>query len=550
MDEDAGLFRATFYDSPIGIAILDEVGHYREVNRAFATILGLEPEDVVSRNFAEFTHPADLPRDIELLSQLARKEFPYYQVQKRYLTSTGEVAWVRITVTRIEDDVRTPAHHFIAQIEDVTEVRNAREALEQRALYDGLTGLANRALLMERIEAALQSHEKRDTTVALIFFDIDDFKTVNDSLGHEAGDHLLAVVAQRIQGAIRRGDTVARLGGDEFVVLLENVRDIENAEALASIITRSAQVPVSISAHEVIPSVSAGLAIADARSTPESLLHDADTAMYAAKQSGHARLKIYDTKLREIAITKLEIEEDLRKALREGELRVVYQPVVDLTSRDVVGYEALIRWEHPERGELMPDEFIAIAEQANLVVAIGTLVTHEACGLLARHPSFTGMMFVNASPKQLGTAGLARNLKATVDAAKVDPSRVFIEITEAGVLNASKVRDSDLDSVAELGFPIVLDDFGTGSGSLSAILEKPISGIKLAARFTQRLGDNAAGDHMSRGIALLAKDLGLTAAIKGVESEAQIDVALAHGWSLGQGYLFGHALPEDELGLS
>ncbi len=382
-----------------------------------------------------------------------------------------------------------------------------------------------------------------------IFFDIDHFKTVNDSLGHEAGDHMLAVVAQRIQGAVRRGDTVARLGGDEFVVLLENVRDLEDAESLASVITRAAQVPVTISDHEVVPSVSAGLAIADASSTPEGLLHDADTAMYSAKQSGHARLKIYDTKLRETAITKMEIEEDLRKALREGELVVVYQPVVDLTTREVAGYEALVRWNHPERGELMPEEFIAIAEQANLVVSIGSLVMHEACGFLARHPAFTGMMFVNASPKQLGTAGLARNLKATVEAAGVPPERMFIEITESGVLNTSKVSDSDLDSVAELGFPIILDDFGTGSGSLSAILEKPIAGIKLAPRFTERLGDNAAGDHMSRGIALLAKDLGLTAAIKGVENEAQVDIALAHGWTLGQGYLFGHAVPEDELNL-
>ena len=550
MDDDTGLFRATFHDSPIGIAILDEVGHYREVNRAFATILGLEPEDVVSRNFAEFTHPADLPRDIELLSQLARKEFPYYVTQKRYLTSTGEVAWVRITVTRIEDAVRTPSHHFIAQIEDVTEVRKAREALEQRALYDALTGLANRSLLMDRIAAGLASHAGRDTTVALIFLDVDDFKMVNDSLGHDAGDHLLTVLAQRIQGAVRRGDTVARIGGDEFVVLLEGVHGQEEAEALASVITHAAQLPVTISEHEVVPTLSAGLAIGERDSIAEDLLRDADTAMYSAKQSGHAKLKIYDTKLREIAVTKLEIEEDLRKALREGELRVAYQPVVDLATREPMGYEALVRWSHPLRGELLPEEFIAIAEQANLVVSIGSLVAHEACEFLARHPSFTGKVFVNASPKQLGTASLARTLEAAVSESDVAPERVCVEVTESGMITTSRAADSDLDYVHELGHPIILDDFGAGSGALATILDKPVSGIKLSDRFTRRLGDGATGDKMSRGIALLANDLGLIAGIKGLETENELEVAIRHGWKIGQGYLFGHPVPEADLRLS
>ncbi len=550
MDDDAGLFRATFHDSPIGIAILDEVGHYRDVNRAFAHILGLEPSEVVSRNFAEFTHPDDLPRDIELLSQLARKEFPYYVTQKRYLTSTGEVAWVRITVTRIEDAVRTPSQYFIAQIEDVTEVRKAREALEQRAMYDALTGLANRALLMDRIAAGLSSHADRATTVALIFLDVDDFKMVNDSLGHEAGDHLLTILAQRIQGAVRRGDTVARIGGDEFVILLEGVRGPGDAEALASVITRAVQVPVTISDHEVVPTVSAGLAVGEPDSTAEDLLRDADTAMYSAKQSGHARLRIYDTKLREIAVSKLEIEEDLRKALREGELRVAYQPVVNLLSREAMGYEALVRWSHPLRGELLPEEFIAIAEQANLVVAIGSLVTHEACDFLARHRSFAGKVFINASPKQLGTASLAHTLEVAVSESDVAPERVCVEVGEAGMIRTSRAADSDLDSIRELGHPIILDDFGSGSGALATILDKPVSGIKLSDRFTRRLGDGATGDKMSRGIALLANELGLLAGIKGLETEAQLAIAIHHGWTIGQGFLFGHPVHEAELGLA
>ena len=549
MDDDAGLFRATFHDSPIGIAILDEVGHYQEVNRAFASILGLEPKDVVTRHFAEFTHPEDLPRDIEMLSRLAHKEFPYYVLQKRYLTSTGEVAWVRITVTRIDDAVQTPSHAFIAQIEDVSEVRNARETLEQRAYYDALTGLANRALLMDRLTAALASHATRDVTVAVVFLDVDDFKMVNDSLGHEAGDRLLEVLARRIQGAVRRGDTVARLGGDEFVVLLEGVHGIDEAEALAAVITHAAQSPVTISDHEVVPTVSAGLAIGRPDTTAEDLLREADTAMYSAKQAGHARLKIYDAKLREAAISKLEIAEDLRKALRGGELRVVFQPVVDLASREVVGYEALVRWSHPLRGELLPEEFISIAEQGNLVVPIGSFVAHEACAFLARHPSFSGTVFINASARQLGAASLARTLEAAVSTSDISPERVCVEVTESEGLRPSRAADSDLGNIHELGHPMILDDFGTGSWSLAAIMDRPLAGVKLSDRFTARLGDGGTGDKVSRGLALLVNDLGLIAGIKGIETEEQRSIAIEHGWKIGQGYLFGHPALEAELGL-
>jgi diguanylate cyclase (GGDEF)-like protein/PAS domain S-box-containing protein len=549
MTVDGGLFRATFHDSPIGIAILDEVGRYVEVNRAFAAILGREPEEVASHNFVEFTHPSDLPRDIELLSQLARDDFPYYQTQKRYLTKDGDTRWVRMTVTRIDDAVRTETHHFIAQVEDVTEVVRAREQLERRAFYDGLTGLANRTLFMERLDQALATHRKRQTTVALIFFDIDDFKQVNDSLGHAAGDRLLVITAQRIQSAVRRGDTVARLGGDEFVVLLEDVRSVQDAESLALIITRTVQAPVTISTHEVVPTISAGLVVAEGDIEPEQLLQDADTAMYTAKRSGHALLKIYDSALREAAITKMEIEEDLRKALRAGEIAVHFQPVVDLKNRKPIGYEALVRWSHPRRGVLLPEEFLAIAEQTNLVAPIGSLVIHEACSFVERYPGIDAQVFVNVSPQQLGEAALGRTLEAALDQHGVDPARIAIEVTESAFLKATPVMEADLKRIAGLGIDVVIDDFGTGRGSLATLLEKTVSGIKLAERFARRLGDRGAGDKVSRGIALMVRDVGLKAMIKGIETEDQARIAQSHGWFAAQGYLFGHPMAEEELGL-
>jgi diguanylate cyclase (GGDEF)-like protein len=403
---------------------------------------------------------------------------------------------------------------------------------------------------MDRVAAAIESHRKRETTVALIFFDIDDFKQVNDSLGHTAGDHLLTVTAQRLQSAVRRGDTVARYGGDEFVVLLEGVQSIENAEALASIITRAVQAPVKIADHEVVPTVSAGLAIANRDIDAEGLLGDADTAMYAAKKSGHATLKIYDTALREMAITKMEIEEGLRNALREGELTVYYQPIVALDSRAVVGYESLVRWSHPRRGFLLPQEFLAVAEQAHLVEPIGSHVIHEACGFVNRHPDFDGRVFINVSPKQIGTAGLSVVLDEAFKDHQVDPSRFVVEITEAGFLKTSLAADADLHATAALGVAIVLDDFGTGYGSLATVLEKPIAGIKLAEEFTRRLGDGGVGDKVSHGIAHLANDIGLLAVVKGVETDSQASIANTHGWTMGQGFLFGHPQSEDSLGLT
>lgn len=537
--DESGLFRATFHDSPIGIAILDEVGRYVEVNAAFAAILHLEPADIVSKSFAQFTHPADLPRDVELLSQLARNDFPYYQVQKRYITADDTVVWVRITVTRIDDSVRTESHHFIAQVEDVTEVRRAKELLERKAFYDSLTGLANRSLLMERIDAALAKHADRETTAALLFLDIDDFKLVNDSLGHDAGDHLVAIVAQRLQGATRRGDTVARLGGDEFVVVFEQVDSVGDAEAHAAVAVRAAQAALTISDRELRPSMSGGLALAEPGMTASDLLRAADAAMYEAKHGGRGRVVVYDDALRHASIEKLEIEADLRHALREGELRVVYQPIIELETEAPFGYEALVRWEHPRRGTLLPGEFMAVAEDAGLVVPIGSFVAHEACAFVRRHPDFAGPVFVNVSPRQLGAGRFAHVLDSATRTARVDPERLCVELVEIAVDRRTPLMEEDLDDIGRLGVRILLDDFGAGGASLARLLDRPVAGIKLADVFARRLEDSGMASVLSRGIAQTVSALGVLGIIKGVESERQREIAIGHGWKLGQGFFLG-----------
>ena len=542
------LFSLTFRDSPIGMAILDTAGRYVEVNEAFARVLGRPTAALEGRHFAEYTHPDDLPRDVELMDRLAAGDMPFYQVHKRLLHRDGDTVWARVTVSAVTtgDDAE---HHFVSQIEDITEIRRARNLLERRALYDHLTGLANRTLLMERLERGLEVHEPRAATVACIFLDLDHFKVINDSLGHDAGDELLVEISRRIQGAVRSADTVARLGGDEFVIIVEDVMGIEAATAVMHGIAAAVRQPFHIDSHELAPTVSAGLAMAVPGITAESLVRNADMAMYAAKQGGRARMEVFDETMREMALSKLSIESELRTAIREGELVVHYQPVVDLETRETVAFEALVRWEHPLRGLLLPDEFIPISEDANLVIPLGSVVLHEACAFLAARPHFTGRVFVNVSTRQIGTADLTRVVRSALNSTGASPHQLGLEITESGMLLATTSARADLKALTELGVELILDDFGTGYSALSSVLQNPVSGLKLAREFTLRLGDRGTGDRISTAMATLTRSLNMFGVIEGIETEAQFAVARRHGWQLAQGFLFGHAVPASEISI-
>ena len=546
MTQTDELFALTFRDSPIGMAVLDADGRLLSHNDALARLLGFEPGELADRRFEDLTHSDDVVRDAELLAQLAAGDLPYFQVQKRFVHRGGDTVWTRVTVS----DTKPGSGHrrrFVAQIEDVTEIRRAKDLLQRRALYDHLTGLANRTLLLDRLTHALDIHTSRTTTVACIFLDVDHFKIVNDSLGHEAGDTMLVELAQRIQSSVRPGDTVARLGGDEFVIILENVVSQAAAQGLLAVIAEAVQVPVRIEGHEVVPTVSAGLAMAEAGITAEGLIRNADIATYSAKQGGRARVEVFTPELRNEALTRLSIESELRTAIREGELVVYYQPVVDLASRRIVAFEALVRWLHPSRGLLMPDDFIEICEEANLVVPLGAFVLHEACAFIASNPQFSGRVFVNVSTRQIGAADLARVVASALRESGIHPSRLGLEITESGMLLASRAAHSDLKRITDLGVDLILDDFGTGYSALSSVLQSPVAGLKLAREFTLRIGDRSIGDRISTTMATLTVSLDMYGVIEGIETEEQYTLARRHGWTFGQGYLFGHATPANGI---
>lgn len=532
---DGEHFRPAFDSAPIGMVVIDAEGWIEDVNMAFARILGRTVSSLRTQRLKDLIHPDDAQRDLELLEQVADGSLPYYQAQNRLVHRTGDAVWTRMTVSPTQARV---GPRFMVHVEDVTEIRRARDLLERRALYDHLTGLANRTLLLERLEQALQRRSE-DSTLACVFLDIDHFKLVNDSLGHHAGDALLQEIATRIQGAVRPGDTVARLGGDEFVVILESASSQAAAEAFVTVIAADVQRPFTVEGHEVVPTVSAGLAIAERGISAESMVRNADTAMYAAKQHGRARVEVFTSELRHDALTKLSIEAELRTAIRDGELAVHYQPVVDLRTREVIAFEALVRWRHPSRGLLLPDDFIAVCEEANLVVPLGAFVISEACRFLADHPDFAGRVFVNVSTRQIGAADLTRVVTHALTETGVDPERLGLEITESGVLIATQAARSDLEGLAKLGVDLIIDDFGTGYSALSSILLNPVSGIKLAREFTMRLGDGSTGDRISSTVATLTSSLDMYGVIEGIESEEQLEIAREHGWALGQGFIFG-----------
>ncbi|MDE0572839.1 EAL domain-containing protein [Demequina sp. B12] len=540
MATDDELFRTAFAGGALGMAVLDASACLLEVNPTLATWLGHTPQDMAGLMLSHITHPDDLGRDQRLLDRLKRGIAGHIHTQRRLVTRSGEVVWTRTTFSRVPGEPM----RIVAQVEDLTEARRAQELLEHRTLHDHLTGLPNRALLLDRATVILDHPAPR---AACIFLDIDDFTLVNESWGHEAGDRLLLEISRRLQMASRPGDTVARLGGDEFVVLAPGIDSADAVADYATYLQEAVNRPVAIDGHEVTPSASAGLTLAVPGMSAEALIRDADVAMSSAKRSGRNSAEMFSEDMRRDARMRLSVESELRAALREGQLQVHYQPIVELTTGEIRAYEALVRWLHPQRGLLMPEDFLGVCEEANLVVPLGEVVLRDACRFLADRPGFDGRVLVNVSAQQIGGAGLVEAVRDAITDAGIHSSRLALEITETGMLLATQATRTELDALTELGVELLIDDFGTGYSALSSVLRSPVSGMKLAREFTLRLGDESTGDRISIAISSLVASLKMTGIIEGIETEEQRRLAIAHGWKLAQGYLFAHPKPAAQI---
>jgi diguanylate cyclase (GGDEF)-like protein/PAS domain S-box-containing protein len=435
---------------------------------------------------------------------------------------------------------------------DALERQAIEDAIRDRALHDPLTGLPNRVLFVDRLDHALSRLDRRESLAAILFLDLDHFKLVNDSLGHQIGDELLAAAAPRLKQALRSSDTVARFGGDEFGILLEDIASehdaIETAERIAAIFAK----PFVLSGSEHFVTTSVGIAMARGGEKADELIRDADAAMYRAKDHGRARYEVFDEGMRGRAIERLRVENDLRRALERGELRLEYQPVVSLRNFAIVGVEALLRWRHPQRGEISPAEFIPIAEENGLIEPIGRWVLEQACRQAAQwyhaRPDAAPLtMSVNLSAVQVTRRSLPDTVAGILRATGLDPACLCLEITETVMVRDAEGLGEALAALKSLGVRLVLDDFGTGYSSLSYLTRLPLDVLKVDRSFVDGLGSEPRDTAITETIIAMSRALSLDVVAEGVETAGHVHELSRLGCGLAQGFHFSRAVPPEEI---
>jgi diguanylate cyclase (GGDEF)-like protein len=435
---------------------------------------------------------------------------------------------------------------------DVTPRWQLEDELAHPAFHDSLTGLANQALFRDRVEHALARTARRPSPLAVLFLDLDNFKTVNDSLGHTAGDELLIEVSDRLLSCLRDGDTAARLGGDEFALLIEDATVEHDVIVVAERVTACLRQPFVLAGKEVFVGASVGIAFAERGLDADQMLRNADLAMYTAKGLGKNRFEVFAPEMHTNVVDRLEVEAELRRALDRGERRLFYQPIVDLSTSHVTGVEALIRWQHPQRGLLGPDVFIPVAEDTGLIEPIGRWVITEACAQVQRwnaEPQRSTPVFVsvNVSPRQLRDPQIVDDVAASLAVTGAQPGWITLEITEGAMMQDTEVALGHLRALKALGVQLAVDDFGTGYSSLSYLQRFPIDVLKIDQSFVTGIDQGPEESALARAIVRLAQSLRLVAVAEGVENERQAELLRQLGCQRAQGYLYAHPSPADDI---
>jgi diguanylate cyclase (GGDEF)-like protein/PAS domain S-box-containing protein len=529
---------------PIGVTVAGTDGLILFANPAEHELHGYAPGELIGRP-ARALVPAELARPLTVEQM---RHLRTWKRERRNVRKDGSVFPAQLISDVILGADGDPLG-IVTLCEDISDRKLVEQQLFQHAFYDDLTGLPNRVLFLERLgRAVTRTRGRGEGTFAVLFLDLDRFKLVNDGLGHHVGDQLLVAIARRLEGCVRPADTVARLGGDEFTILVEDLKDGEAAVQLADRVQAELSLPFALAGQDVYTSASIGIALGGpGYHRPDDVLRDADIAMYRAKALGKARFEVFDRAMHLQAITLLQLETDLRRAVDAGEIGVYFQPVVRLDSGEVCGFEALARWPHPRRGIIFPDEFIPLAEETGLILPLGAHLLRQACAQIAALGDARLTVSVNICARQLTHGDLLAVVTDALDASGLPPARLKLEITESVLMGSAEATAATLLELRARGIEIQIDDFGVGYSSLGYLQRLPVDTLKIDRSFVGAM--DAAGERAEivQSILALARSLDLEVIAEGIETEHQLARLRALRCEMGQGYLLSPPLPPAEL---
>ncbi len=532
------------------VTILDADTTVRYASPSHLPVVGIPPTMLVGRRMSDEIHRDDYPAAERGFARLIAGTSKRESLIVRLRDGTGNWRWIEAVGTNLFDEPSVGG--LVLNSRDITDRKQLEAQLTEQARRDPLTGLGNRRLFIDRVQHALERRQRHHHRTAVLFCDLDHFKLVNDTMGHSRGDALLQAVADRLRAIVRAGDTVARLGGDEFAILLEDLDDEREAEQTAERVLAALARPFPLDGREVFVGASVGIAVGRAGTTVDDLITDADVAMYGAKARGRGQAVHYSSEMRTAITERVELEADLRRALESDELALVYQPVVNLASGAIVGVEGLIRWTHPVHGLIMPNRFIPLAEESDLIEEIGRFVLRRGARDAARFRAVASddprvRVAVNLSARHLLSADLERDVTLAMKEAGIEGNALAIELTESMLAANESVMAERLHALRALGIRVALDDFGTGYSSLAYLRRFPIDVLKIDKGFMDEFSRESSSNAVMQAIVSVGTGLGMRTVAEGVETHEQLVQLRAMGCSLAQGYLLSRPLSADGL---
>ncbi|OWW18946.1 EAL domain-containing protein [Noviherbaspirillum denitrificans] len=544
-------FRVAFNQAAVGLAHVAPEGRWLMVNNKLCEIVGYSRAELLTMGFQDITHPEDLVSDWAIARRMIAGELDEKTREKRYLHKNGYYIWVNLTSSMVKDADGNPKYYSTV-VEDISRRKQIEEELLHLANHDALTSLPNRSLLLDRLGQALVFAGRSTGQVGVMLVDLDRFKTINDSLGHEVGDRIIVEIARRLSDCVRAGDTIARLSGDEFVLIRPDVTREDEIATLAQQILDAMSRPMTIQGHELYPSASIGVSMypRDGLDGP-TLLKNADTAMYRAKDAGRNNFQFYAHEMNSRALDRLKTETGLRRALERGEFVVHYQPQMDVATGRVIGAEALLRWELPGQGMVFPADFIPIAEETGLIVPIGQWVLRHVCEQKRKwHDAgwFPDLRIaVNLSARQFKQQDIARAVSQVLQETGCRPEWLELEITESVVMESPEAAAETLHKLSTMGVHLSIDDFGTGYSSLSYLKRFPLDALKIDRSFVRDVTVDADDAAIVRAVIALAHSLKLSVIAEGVETADHLDFLRAQQCDAVQGYHLGRPMPVDKF---